>query len=953
MTGSRRLAIVPSVSLALLVSCAGQAPPAVPNKAPTSAEAEPSQPPEQALADAESALARSDYAAAMARFAAAKQSPKTQARATLGVARVQLVTGQYQQAAAAHAELANVPELAAEAALIKAQALRRQGQVPDAETFLRQQTQRHKAPELRLLLGEILLELGRRQDATPVLMTLIEDYNNDIITDSNGHGMSLVGRAAYLLRSPEDANDAFNQAEQVLVGHPQTLLWRAELFLEKYDPGHAEEVTSELLKAAPNHPEALVWMAHVKLAQAMDFAEAKRLAKQALTTNPNLARAYFVLAGLALRDMKLEEAEAHVSKGLAINPRDLDLMSMQATVRFLADDEPGFSRARDRVLKLNPQFSRFYQIVGEYAEWEHRYEEIVEMMREAVSIDDDDAKAYAQLGLNLIRSGDDSGGLLALRRSFAKDPYNVRVYNTLNLYEKTIAQSYTDVDGERFRFRYPSLEKPVLERYVPQLMDEAWNKFVGFYAYTPEQPVGVELYAERESFAIRTSGLPQTAIQGVCFGKTLASMSPRHEKFNVGMTLWHELAHVFHIQLSKNHVPRWFTEGLAEYETLVERTEWKREKDAELYAALRDQRLPKIGAMNEAFTHAEDLSDVTLAYYASTQIVKMLAEHFGRPKLNKMLVLWGEGKRTPEVIQLALGTSAEALDGMFANYVRQGLKRYDGQFIPVQRVGNPERVQKRAKAEPKNADAQARFALLALRSGDNGVASEAIQRALKLDPKHPDALWLKSRLALREGNHIVAQTVANKLVADGHDGYEVQIVLAKAALEAHDKQAQQQALERANSFDPLQSDPIYGLLNLAREAKDSVAEEKWLRQLHDLEEHDGSVYRDLASTLAVNNAADAVEVGKSAVYADMEDVYAHLAYAEALVQAKRYSEAEFEFESAILCPGPKNKLAHAHASFAGFLEMRGQTARGKKHRAKMEELNQAVLEEMQEQSQPE
>ena len=46
------------------------------------------------------------------------------------------------------------------------------------------------------------------------------------------------------------------------------------------------------------------------------------------------------------------------------------------------------------------------EIVGEYAEWEHRYDEIVSMMREAVRIDDQDARAHAQLGLNLIRNGD-------------------------------------------------------------------------------------------------------------------------------------------------------------------------------------------------------------------------------------------------------------------------------------------------------------------------------------------------------------------------------------------------------------------------------------------------------------------------------------------------------------------------------------------------------------------
>ena len=40
----------------------------------------------------------------------------------------------------------------------------------------------------------------------------------------------------------------------------------------------------------------------------------------------------------------------------------------------------------------NPEFTRFYQIVGEFAEWEHRYDEIVAMMREATKIDQETRK---------------------------------------------------------------------------------------------------------------------------------------------------------------------------------------------------------------------------------------------------------------------------------------------------------------------------------------------------------------------------------------------------------------------------------------------------------------------------------------------------------------------------------------------------------------------------------
>ena len=202
----------------------------------------------------------------------------------------------------------------------------------------------------------------------------------------------------------------------------------------------------------------------------------------------------------------------------------------------------------------------------------------------------------------------------------------MRVFNTLNLYEKTIAKEYVTVEHPPFRIRYRKDERAILERYVPALLDEAWSKMVQAYGFTPETPIGVELYAERQNFGIRTGGLPETAIQGVCFGRTLAAMSPKNESFNLGMTLWHELSHVFHIQLSKSHVPRWFTEGLAEYETIIRRPEWAREQDPDLYQALRAGRLPAVANMTRAFTRAEELNDVATAYYASSQIMTSVGD---------------------------------------------------------------------------------------------------------------------------------------------------------------------------------------------------------------------------------------------------------------------------------------------------------------------------------------
>ena len=902
---------------AALAGCGAGAtrPPAMPGVASQAAPAAPLTP-EQRLAAGRQRLDVSDYAGAEADFRAAAVA-QSRAAALLGLAQTLLVTGRCDAAAATAREAAGAGADAADAAVIEGEALRRQGKLEEAEAALRRVEKAPQARRARLLLGEVLLERGKRSEAGAPLMTLIEDYNEERIGANDGRGLAMVGRAAHLLRSPKDANDAFNEAERVLEGDVQMLLWRAELFLEKYDPGHAEEVVREILRKAPDHPEANVWLAHVKLAQTLDFDAAERLARKALAKNPGLGSAYFVLGGIALRDMELDEADARLDAGLKYNPRDLDLLSLKATVRFLADDEPGFERAKRRVLELNPGYTRLYAILAEYADWEHRYDEIVAMMREAIAIDAQDANALAQLGINLLRAGDDAQGLSALRNAFGKDPFNVRVFNTLNLYEKDVANNYVSASYKRFTIRYHREEKAILERYVPQLLDRAFGEMVERYGITPTTPVGIELYAERQNFAIRTSGLPTTAIQGVCFGRTLASMSPKNESFNLGMTVWHELAHVFHIQLSKSRVPRWFTEGLAEYETLAERPEWAREHDPDLYEALRSGRLPQVASMNRAFTRAEELSDVATAYYAASQILVMLNEQYGNKKMARMLELWGQGQRTDAVIRGALGIGPAELDKNFRDWADRRLTRYRSQFVPVSRSGSIERARDDARAAPNDARKRAIFALAVLRAGNRDDAKKLLAEALKLDPKQADARYFSAEIAIAERDATRGAKLARELVGDGHDGYSVQMLLAEAARVQKDLSGLRAALEAAHRFDRKQSEPLVGLSEVMRQTGNTDEEIGALKKLVDLEQHEPAPYRRVLRLLLDKQRFDEARViGEAAIWADVEGLETHTSFAEALAATGSPDRALFELETALLCPGRPPEKAEVHAVFA-------------------------------------
>ena len=901
------------LAAALLAACA-TAPPAPKVARPhPAASATPVAPP----IDPAAALEASDYPAAERGFRAALSGSEG-TRARLGLGAVLLKTGRYAEVLELLLALPPGPsEPALRAACLRAEAQRLSGKLADAEATLRAVSMHPAAREARLRLGEVLVERGRRAEAREPLMTLVRDYNEDRITERDGTALGWVGRAAHLLRAPRDSNEAFAEAEEAGEKGSELLLWRAELFLEKHEPGRAEEVVSEVLDRAPHDPDALVWMAEVRLAQALDFVEAERLANAALAVNPRHAGAYFVLAGVALRDVDLELARGRIASGLVARPDDLDLLSLRAAVSFLAGNPAEFAREKALVLSKNPERSRFFAIVGEFADWEHRYDAIVELMREAVRLDPDDAVARSSLGVNLIRAGRDAEGQAELSRAFALDPFDPRVKNTLALFEKIIPTSYVTVSGPRFTFRYHKADRAVLERYVPALLERAFTTFVAHYGFKPPLPIGVELYAEREHFAVRTSGLPQTAIQGVCFGRTLAAMSPQKESFNLGMTLWHELSHVFHIQLSNSRVPRWFTEGLAEYETALARAEWTREQDPELYELRRAGRLPSVEGMNRAFTRAEQLTDVGTAYYASSRLVALLGEKHGMGALAAMLRLWGEGKSTPAVFQGALGLTPAEEDRRFSASLDAAFARYASTFVPVSRTGSIELATDLTEREPKSASRQAARALTLIRAGHVEAAEQALAAGRALDERDPDVRFLTARLLLAKGSAADAMKELRAMLGEGHDGYDVQMLLAEAADALHDAATRLSAVRAAERFDPTQVEPLYALLKLADESGDATGALALLERLARLSEHDAGLHRELLRRLlARGDYAGAVRIGEAAIFTDMLGFDTHRGFAEALAKTGDPQRAIFELETALLCDADPPDLAAAKSELA-------------------------------------
>jgi tetratricopeptide (TPR) repeat protein len=871
------------------------------------------------IGTAQAALEAGRYELAEAGFSAlAARGDALRPRALLGLGRVQLITGRYEQAERTAAEAAKQPPWAARAHTLRGEALAAIGKLDAAQAAFQAALADPKALRARALLGRLLLDRGRKAEAEPQLLALIEAYNDDSL-GSDAESLCYVAMAARALGSMHDANDAFREAALADRTRVETQLQWAALFLEKYDERHARESADEALEHNANDPRTHVLLARLALMRGFDFASANEHLDRALAVNPRLVAAHVLRAGMALRDMDVARADQHLDVALGIDPTDLEALSVRAAGRFLADDTAGFARVKKQALSLNPRFARLFSIVSDYAEWEHRYGELVELSREALTIDPDDALAHATLGMNLLREGREPEGLAALREAWQRDRFNVLVFNTLNLYEKVLEQAYEFVSAPPLLLRMNKEERPALEPYVPPLLLRAYADMRKRYQFTPEGPVRIELYADREHFSVRTTGLPNIGVQGVCFGKVVTALSPRGGPFNWGQITWHELAHVFHLQLSKNHVPRWYTEGLAEYETTIARPEWKREDDYSLWLAFMQDRVPRLRDLNRAFTQAKSPEDLMTAYYLASKVVEYVVNRFGWEKVRPMLVAWGQGKRTEQVVSEVLGVSLDQLDVDARATLRKGVARFDGDFyVDFGKYEDVAALEATAKASPDDADAQAALAMGLAVANRFDEAGRAGERALTLKKGHPLAHFALARVALHAGDAARAARCLQAILDGGKDAYVLRLMLAHAALEAGDMEGARVQAERAIERDPTQTEAFQILIKIAGEKSDPVLGRKALTALAELDQHDRVVHLALMAALL-----DA----ERALLLDPENAEVHRLLAEGLARTSDPTRALTELDRAAA-------LGHARPARLLLARARALFALGKRNEAR-------------------
>ena len=740
------------------------------------------------------------------------------------------------------------------------------GDYSKAESILQPFATAAPGGEAALELGLLQLNIGKRAEGRRSLtLVLMADVPNPSARD-----YLRAARAARALNRVDDAQSFFRDAIGIAPNDPRVNTAWGELFLEKYAKADAAKSFQEALKVDPEYGPALTGMAK-GLADENPPA-AIQFAQRALKANPNDFDAQLVLANIAVYQDKKADVKAAVDKVLAVNPRHLQALSMKAAMAYVEGRTDEYQSTVAEALKINPVYGEIHRVVGEVTAHYYRFDEAVEHTRKAIALDRDNINAVADLGEQLMRTGDERNARRNLETAFRIDKWDVQTYNLLELLDKL--DNFDTVNEGDMVIRLAPEEAAVMRNYVPVLARESLAALSKEWEFTPKGPILVEMFPSHDDFAVRTLGLPgMLGALGACFGRVVTIDSPTAREpgtFNWGETLWHELAHVITLQLSGNRLPRWLSEGTSVFEERRARPDWGRDMDIPFARAIDRNQVIKIRDLNSGFSSAQTIN---FAYYQASLVVEHIHAKYGQRKLRALIAAYADGSDTETAIKHALGIDIDELQ-----------KEFDAML-------------------------ETRYAKLrrALKTPDELKPDMTAEQIKAIASSHPDSFGAQMALgeSLAESNPdaaIAAFEKAAEIIPNVPGEDSPYTAIAAVALKKGDKSRAAKALETLISYSHTDVQSARQLVTLIDGTKEPARMNAALKRIVSVDPFDGQASSALGRmALSSGDNTEAIRLFRVALAAKPVDkANAHADLAEALLKAGQKDEARKQVLEALL-----------------------------------------------------
>ena len=177
-------------------------------------------------------------------------------------------------------------------------------------------------------------------------------------------------------------------------------------------------------------------------------------------------------------------------------------MAIHAAIEILADRSP--DAWLEKIHQINPNLRRRYALVAHHLVLNRRYEDGIAYYRKAIEADPQLWSAHSQLGINLMRMGQEDEPRKQLEMCYDNGYRNEETVNSLRLLDsyKNFVTFKDDTTILKLQKKEADLLRPYFEAELKQAIADYEKK----YKMKLPGPVQVEVYPDHEDFAVRTHG---------------------------------------------------------------------------------------------------------------------------------------------------------------------------------------------------------------------------------------------------------------------------------------------------------------------------------------------------------------------------------------------------------------------------------------------------------------
>ena len=492
---------------------------------------------------------------------------------------------------------------------------------------------------LRLLARDVALFNGDPSRADEVLDEIGQLVNRRPWAYRDSVNLVALGKAALLLGTdPKKVLDGtFDRARKASPDDREAALASADLALDKNDPALASKILGDILKKFPEDADCL-------FAQARAYSSGDRKAmltalSKALSANERHVPSHLLLAEHLIDAEEYEEADAKLRRALEVNPYQPEAWALRAVLAHLRSEHAREVQMREKALQFYARNPAVDHLIGKKLSQKYRFAEAAEYQQRALSLSTNYLPAKTQLAQDLLRLGREEEGWALVEEVYQQDGYDVVSFNLANL--KDSLGSFVTLTNSNFIVRMGKQEAPIYGDRVMDLLSRAHTNLCQKYGIQLEGPTSVEVFPDQKDFAVRTFGMPGGAgYLGVCFGRLITANSPATQSGKAASwesVLWHEFCHVVTLQMTRNKMPRWLSEGISVYEELQANPSWGQGLTPRYREMILGEDLRKISDLSAAFMAPPSGEHLMFAYFQSYLAVRFIVEKHGVDSLRKIL----------------------------------------------------------------------------------------------------------------------------------------------------------------------------------------------------------------------------------------------------------------------------------------------------------------------------